>query len=202
MTYGITLFGGIGKTHLEKLFRVQKHCIRLLFGDLEKYLDKFKTCARTRPYGKQILGAEFFCKESTKPLFDETGILAFPNIFFYQTCLETLKILKFRLPNALYENFKFSSRNDGIYLVTSSKSSNPIHTKSKIWNTMTKILANFDPVHSIKVGSFKRLVKKALLKIQGMYDPCEWCTKNFELETAIKTRIEHLSMNQCNFRFV
>ena len=74
MNYGITLFGGIGKTHLDRLFRVQKHCVRLLFGDLDKYLDKFKTCARARPYGKQILGSEFFCKEHTKPLFSEHGI--------------------------------------------------------------------------------------------------------------------------------
>ena len=42
MTYCITVFGTVSKTCSEKLFKIQKHCIRILFGDLEKYLDKFK----------------------------------------------------------------------------------------------------------------------------------------------------------------
>ena len=115
MNYGITTFGGIGKSHTEKLFRVQKHCVRILFGDYEKYQEKFMTCARIRPYGNQILGSEFFCKEHTKPLFKVHGILGFQNIYSYQLCLETLKILKFRYPTILYNNFKFSPRNNCIY---------------------------------------------------------------------------------------
>ena len=50
MTYCITVFGTVSKTCSEKLFKIQKHCIRILFGDLEKYLGKFKTSARTRPF--------------------------------------------------------------------------------------------------------------------------------------------------------
>ena len=61
---------------MEKIFRIQKHCIRILFGDLHKYKNKQKTCARTRPFGEQKLGSEFYCKEHTKPLFHETKILA------------------------------------------------------------------------------------------------------------------------------
>ena len=186
MNYGITIFGGIGKTHLEKLFRVQKHCVRLLFGDLDKYLDKFKTCARTRPYGKQILGAEFFCREHTKPLFNKIGILAFQNIYNYQVCLETLKILKSRSPTALYNNFQYSRRNNGIYLITSSSTIDFTYNGSRKWNMITKILAKYDPIHSIKVSSFKRSVKLYLQKIQNMYNDLEWCEKNFELETALR----------------
>ena len=63
MTYCITVFGTVSKTCTEKLFKIQKHCIRILFGDIEKYLDKFRTSARTRPFEAQRLGAEFFCKE-------------------------------------------------------------------------------------------------------------------------------------------
>ena len=188
MSYGITIFGGIGKTHLERLFRVQKHCVRLLFGDLEKYLDKFKTCARARPYGKQILGCEFFCKEHTKPLFSEHGILAFQNIYNYQLCLETLKILKTRTPTALYNNFKFSPRNNGIYLITTRSTISFAYDGSRKWNKITKILAKYDPIYSIKIGPFKKNVKSCLLKIQRMFDDSEWCDKNFELETAIKHR--------------
>ena len=43
MTYCISVWGGVAKTHLDKLFRTQKHCIRLLFGDSESYLHKRKT---------------------------------------------------------------------------------------------------------------------------------------------------------------
>ena len=41
----------------------------LLFGDRLAYLDKFKTCARTRPIGQQKLDQTFFIKEHTKPIF-------------------------------------------------------------------------------------------------------------------------------------
>ena len=51
-----------------------------------------KTCttiAQTRPFETQRLGAELFCKEHTKPLFNKLGILAFQNLFNYQICIET-----------------------------------------------------------------------------------------------------------------
>ena len=32
MTYCITVFGTVSKTCCEKLFKIQKHCIRILFG--------------------------------------------------------------------------------------------------------------------------------------------------------------------------
>ena len=84
MTYCITVFGTTSKTCSEKLFKIQKHCIRISFGGLEKYLDKFRTSARTRPFETQRLGAEFFCKEHTKPLFNELGILALITKFVWK----------------------------------------------------------------------------------------------------------------------
>ena len=53
MTYYITVFGHANKKCVQKLFKVQKHCIRILFGDLD---------------------------EHTKPLFHKLGILAFKNL--------------------------------------------------------------------------------------------------------------------------
>ena len=115
MTYCITVFGTVSKTCSEKLFKIQKHCIRILFGDLEKYLDKFKTSARTRPFETQRLGAEFFCKEHTKSLFNKLAILAFQNLFNYQICLETLKTLKSRTPQSLFQLYVVSTRNNQLY---------------------------------------------------------------------------------------
>ena len=50
------------RLEINKIFTVQKHCIRVLFGDRELYLAKFKTCARVRPRGSEKLGAEFYSR--------------------------------------------------------------------------------------------------------------------------------------------
>ena len=47
LLYGISVWGGISHTKLDKLFRLQKKCVRILFGDLKQYMDKFSTYART-----------------------------------------------------------------------------------------------------------------------------------------------------------
>ena len=62
MTYCITVFGTVSKTCTEKLFKIQKHCIRILFGDIEKYLDKFRTSAHTRPFEAQDWELNSFAK--------------------------------------------------------------------------------------------------------------------------------------------
>ena len=56
LVYGITVWGGISENKLLPIFRAQKKCIRILFGDKEAYLDKFKTCARARVKYDQKLG--------------------------------------------------------------------------------------------------------------------------------------------------
>ena len=65
--------------------------MRILFGDKEAYLDKFKTSCRTKPIETQILGTSYYMKEHTKPLFHKNKILAFKNLYNYQICLQTLK---------------------------------------------------------------------------------------------------------------
>ena len=70
LIYGITVWGGVSKTKMDKIFTIQKHCVRILFGDYVAYKDKFCTCARTRTRENQKLGAEFFSREHTKPLFN------------------------------------------------------------------------------------------------------------------------------------
>ena len=55
MNYCLTVYGAASKNSTDKLFRVQKHCLRILFGNREEYLDKFNTCARTREFEAQRL---------------------------------------------------------------------------------------------------------------------------------------------------
>ena len=62
LTYGITVWGSMADRKLDKLFIAQKKMLRVLFGDREKYVDKFKTCVRARPYQEQKLSKEFYIK--------------------------------------------------------------------------------------------------------------------------------------------
>ena len=99
LSYCITVFGNANKQFTGKLFVVQKHCIRILFGDYKAYVNKFKTCARTRHKENQIWDKKFYmAKEHTKPLFFKSGILTFGNLYNYHMCLEILKILQSKLP--------------------------------------------------------------------------------------------------------
>ena len=54
-----------------------------MFGDKSTYLEKFKTCVRTRPKENQILGSEFYSMERTKTLFNENKILTLQNLYHY-----------------------------------------------------------------------------------------------------------------------
>ena len=98
LSYGITVWGDAPESHLSPLLVSQKNCCRILLGDRDAYNDKFKTCARTRPKGEQILGEAFFRREHTKPLMNKNSILILPNLYQYHSSLLCLKILKFRTP--------------------------------------------------------------------------------------------------------
>ena len=47
------VWGCISDNQLKLLFITQKKCIRILFGDCESYIDKFKTCSRVRLLNSQ-----------------------------------------------------------------------------------------------------------------------------------------------------
>ena len=71
LSFGISVWGvALKQNDSDKVFITQKHSIRVLFGDLDAYLDKLATCARVREFGKQKLGSKFYTKEHTKPLFN------------------------------------------------------------------------------------------------------------------------------------
>ena len=95
----------------------QKRCIRIMFGDKKAYLEKFETCARTRPHPLQVLGNEFYELEHSKPLLKEKNILALRNLYTYHTFMEVFKILKLRCPTSILGLFKISSRKE-VTLIT------------------------------------------------------------------------------------
>ena len=62
LSYCITVFDNANKQYTGKLFVIQKHCIRIFFGDYKAFVSKFKTCAlcpysthRKSNFGQELL---------------------------------------------------------------------------------------------------------------------------------------------------
>ena len=155
MTYCISVWGNIAQTHIEKLFRLQKRCIRILFGDQEQYKSKFETAARCRPFHHQNLNQNFYCKEHTKPLFSKYEILTVQNLYTYQTGLEITKLLKYRTPTPIHSLFSTSTRVNSNILILPKHSKCFTYQAAKIWNVITKTITKSLCPISIKLSVFK-----------------------------------------------
>ena len=137
LSYCISVWGGAAKQRISSLFTAQKYCLRVLFGDRLAYLDKFKTCARTRPIGQQKLDQKFFIKEHTKPIFKHNNILAIQNLYTYHCYLELYKIMKFRAPISLHEGYTCSSRKPCLLICQADPPDNHNTRSTKIFNVLT-----------------------------------------------------------------
>ena len=187
LSYCITVFGNANKNTTDRLFTTQKHCIRILFGDLEAFIDKHSTCCRTRPLENQRLDHKFYCKEHTKPLFNEHKILSMKNLYNYQTCIETFKIIKFKYPKILYSLFFLSTRNNESLLMSQPNSSSFTKDRTQLWNSCMKLIFKNDTLHDISISTIKHKLKDSLLKVQNAFDSVEWYSHlNSNLETLNK----------------
>ena len=93
------------------MFKAQKKAIRVIFGNKEQFLDKFRTCVKIRPYPDQKLGQEFFIKEHTESLFIANQIVTLRNLKLFHICSEIIiKKIKNRNPKLIFEKIKFSAR--------------------------------------------------------------------------------------------
>ena len=178
LTYGISVWGGVSKCKLKSIFNAQKKVARVLFGDREKYKDKFRTCCRARPLHEQKLGPEFYKKEHTKPLFSNQGILVTKNLYTYHCIIETFKILKFRTPIKLFEMYTLSARaSRELFLITPKPSTTFCYRSSALWSLLWKSLAVDDA--SITISSLKSKLKKILIEKQNEGDEINWIDPNF-----------------------
>ena len=173
--YGITVWGGISTPKIRPLFTAQKHCIRILFGNKEAYLEKFKTTARIRPYQSQILGQEFYKKEHTKPLFNNHEVMTVHNLYNYHMLNSTHKILKLRTPIAVYSCFKPSNRKENLLHLPNNISEGFVYNATTLWNKFLSCSEGF-LVKSVSTsfGCFKSKVKDLILRCQKMGDQSEW----------------------------
>ena len=112
LTYGITAWGSCSPYKLNKIFSIQKRCLRLLFGKQLNYdhAEYYKTCARARPYNSKQKLLKNFVLEHTKPLFKEYNLLTVQNLHKLYTINEIFKIQKYRYPISLC-NFLHSQSN-------------------------------------------------------------------------------------------
>ena len=150
-----------------------KRCIRILFGNKEAYLDKFKTCCRTRPFNEQILGPEFFVKEHTKPLFNEHSIMTVHNQYYYHVLNETIKILKHRTPISLYALFELSCRPGKETLLIHPRPSDSFtYMSCVLWNNTRSKISYTDFSESISI--LKSRIKKLVFKSQCLGDSTSW----------------------------
>ena len=156
----------------------QKQCIRILFGNKEAYLDKFKTCARARPFGFQKLDSTFFQLEHTKPLFKANNILSVQNLYTYHCFMEIFKILKFRQPMSLFEKYVLSRRK-ATTLISTFPTRDFTYRSTVIWNSISPKIRV--PDFSSNIGMVKNCLKKVLFTNQHKENPIDWTTDDYNI---------------------
>ena len=116
LSYCISAWDGISKYKLQKIFAIQKRCVRLLFGKTLNYdhLQFYETCARARTID-QNKEKKNFCLEHTKPLFNEHSIYSLEYLYKYHCYMETLKIMKLKCPVSICN--LFGSKFEGLKFI-------------------------------------------------------------------------------------
>ena len=173
LTYGITVWGGISDTKMDSLFKAQKKCIRIMFGDRETYLEKFKTCARTRAVDSQKLGVDFYRKEHTKPLFSKHKLMTIHNLYLYHCINDVAKILKFRTPISIFSLIDLSKRTGKETLALPPKPSDSYaYRATAIWNAARKKLSLLE--FTFTTSQIKTSLRKAIFSAQSQGEPLQW----------------------------
>ena len=188
LCYCISAWGMSQKT-LDKIHVIQKKMIRILFGDTEAYKDKFRTCSRTRVFGKQRLGSSFYCKEHTKPLFEIHQIMSVHNLYSYHCFMEVFRILKFQSPPSLFYQYRFSQRNYLTHIVLNppTPSDHFIYRSSVLWNQLRKKLELEDI--SVSSSRTKAQLRSMLHSNQHKHDKLEWLsTHDFNINIISKSQ--------------
>ena len=179
MSYCISVWGGAAQSILTPIWMSQKHCIRVLFGDKEAYLDKFKTCVRARPIESQVLDSSFYEREHTKPLFKQNNILSLHNLYNYHCFMETFKILKLRIPIVFHSQYHIAFKKH-TRLIPPIPSPNFLYRSSIIWNKVSQKLKLFD--YSTNMSIVRNQMKKALLYQQHVEETIHWTPEDFNID--------------------
>ena len=134
---------GIPDYKLQRIFAIQKRCIRLLFGETlnRDHREFYETCARARTI-EDHYAEKNFVLEPTKPLFNKHGILSVHNLYKYHTFMETFKILKFSTPISICNLISFLPKTDRLRLEVprvklNISKQNFVFKSTQVWNDMS-----------------------------------------------------------------
>ena len=160
----MSVWGGIPHHKLDKLFIIQKKCIRILFGDTEKYKDKHCTCVRARPLGAQKLGSEFYAKEHSKPLFNSHKLLTVHNLYIYLYTIHHLKYTKYWSWELQYQSSHYSIclKCKTTLIITPSPTMYFIYKSAILWNLINRLIFSNLIDFSMKICTMKASVKQYL----------------------------------------
>ena len=206
LTYCISAWGGVAKYKLNKLFSIQKRCIRLLFGNKLSFdhSEFYETCARAKTF-KQHKEGKDFSLEHTKPLFNDNELLTIHNLYNKHIFVETYKIMKHHSPISMFSEFNITPnhRTSNCKLrVTPNRKlktsrDNFIYKSTILWNSIiARVLHSNTPRDNgmIVPGSCintdlaapisfaKNRVKALLIAIQSSGCSTTWESNNFDPE--------------------
>ena len=210
LTYGITCWGGAYSSKFQKLFNIQKRCLRILFGEIPSFdhEEYYQTCARARTYQSHMTPRDFSL-EHTKPLFNCNQLLTMQSLYVHKSLTELFKILKFKTPIALSELFRLkhlqSSQEMKLHVPPFNldiSRNNYIVNASTLWNTYVRHVLDSPVLSSLTfmgkeceiiipgsnknsdltmtVPLFKKRLKTYLLSIQKLGDSKVWSTENLK----------------------
>ena len=125
-------------------------------------------------YGNQILGAEFYKKEPSKPLFKKHDLLTVHSLHKYHCLLEMFKIIKLHTPMPLYELFNRSKKGND-KLISLNPSILFDYQSSNLWIKSRKS----DIDYTTSITCVKQRLTQSLLDFQSKYGE-DWHKFNFE----------------------
>ena len=204
LTYCISAWGGIPPSKLQKLFSIQKRCMRILFGEKMcfDHVEFYQTCARVRTY-KENMQPKSYVLEHSKFLFNKHNMLTIQNLYNQRLFMETFKILKTHTPISLHSLFNLSQTSTR-HTIFAPKFSleitrdNFINKSSRIWNEIANKIFDKPKLTELKrdqyiiipgscsnsdlsmsVCAAKHRVKQYLLGLQKLGNSVDWLPENY-----------------------
>ena len=150
-------------------------------------MDKQSTSARSRPSGQQKLGAKFYQKEHTKPIFNRLKILTVQALYKYFSITEIFKILKLRCPYSLFSSIATSKREASNTIILPEKSNTFLFRASQLWNSVQKRIISSNEGLSESINVVKLRTRSTLLEAQSLGIRDQWTPHNFQIPPQSST---------------
>ena len=126
------------------------------------------------------LGAEYYKKEHTKPIFSKLKILTVQGLFKYHCISEIFKIIQSRCPYSLYQSINISKRDTSHIIILPKKSNTFLFKASQLWNSVHKKILSPEKELGTSVGLVKLRAKALLLEAQSSEIHDQWTLHNFQ----------------------